>query len=123
MKKTFKILSILYLLFIVYYSIKPITSDSIISQYKLTDSGMIFHLAGYLVLSSVLFLSFSDRISIVRVFFLCLGLSVFLELTQIFIEYRNFNYFDIIGNVIGLFSFLCIFTLLNKFYPTLIKNN
>jgi len=65
----------------------------------LTESGFFMHVLAYF---TALWLGLSAFHSRQKVFYFLLFYSSFLEYMQVFLPFRNFNYWDICANVLGL---------------------
>ena len=73
----------------------------------LTESGFFLHLFAYLILTILGYFAYPHRKFIIFSFVSLY--SVFMEIVQIFIPYRSFNYWDIVANFTGILLFvLCL---------------
>jgi VanZ family protein len=105
------------LLFITVYSILPDDKASIYDTLKLSQSGFFLHLAAYFVVTSLGVLSYrknSKNCSLI-IASLIIVYSSFLEIIQIFLPTRSFNWFDIFANAFGALLAILILYQLSKY--------
>ena len=80
---------------------------------KLTESGMILHFVGYFVASSLCYWAFRKD-TLFFILFSCFSIflfSVVLEIVQLYLPYRTFNWWDVAANALGVFFFVAIWLL------------
>ena len=95
-----------WILAITALSVIPYSKDGIASL-KLTESGMILHLVSYFVASSLCYWAFRKD-TLFFILFSCFSIflfSVVLEIVQLYLPYRTFNWWDVAANGVGIFFF------------------
>jgi glycopeptide antibiotics resistance protein len=85
-------------------------------DYTFPRSDKIYHFLSYLLMSTFGFLAYSDK-NFFRLFLFLLSLGFFLEVFQLWIPNRYFEFLDLIANFSGvLLSFLLFVILHKKFF-------
>jgi len=90
-------------------SVIPYSKNGIASL-QVTESGMVLHLVGYFVASSLCYWAFRKN-TLFFILFSCFSIflfSVVLEIVQLYLPYRTFNPMDIAANALGIFFFFAI---------------
>jgi len=113
-----KIGFIFWIFFLTVFSVLPdINSGAIqFSSYKLTSSGFFLHLFSFFMAAFLCSKAFS-KVSFN--FILTSGIVIFiysilLEIIQVFLPYRTFNYYDILANFVGVALGTIIFGIFTK---------
>lgn len=89
-------------------------SKDLLMSVKLTSSGFVMHGIAYFVGILLCYFSFTKKnIS----FVLWAGLLIFiysvvLEVVQFYLPYRTFNVYDVVGNGVGILSFVFIWVMI-----------
>jgi VanZ family protein len=109
----------IWMLFLTVFSVLPdFKSSSIqLTSYKLTSSGFFIHLFSFFIAASLCFKAFKHSS---YNFILTSGIVIFLysillEVVQVFLPYRTFNYYDILANFVGIGLGIIIFIFYPKF--------
>ena len=92
---------------IVALSIIPYSKNGV-AFFKLTESGMVLHFVGYFVASSLCYWAFRKD-TLFFILFSCFSIflfSVVLEVVQLYLPYRTFNWWDVVANLVGILSFV-----------------
>jgi len=90
-------------------SVTPYSKNGIASL-QLTESGMILHAVGYFVASSLCYWAYRKD-TLFFILFSCFSIflfSVVLEIVQLYLPYRTFNWWDIAANGVGISFFFVI---------------
>ena len=114
-----KIAFIIWMLLLTIFSVLPDSNSGIIqlTSYKLTSSGFFIHLFSFFIAASLCFKAFKHSS---YNFILTSGIVIFLysillEVVQVFLPYRTFNYYDILANFVGIGLGIIIFIFYPKF--------
>ena len=101
-----KIGFISWILLLTIFSVLPDSNSGIIqlTSYKLTSSGFFLHLLSFFIAALLCSKAFSkNSFSLVFTSGILIFLySILLEVVQVFLPYRTFNYYDILANFIGI---------------------
>ncbi len=113
-----KIAFITWMLIIMVFSILPNFNSGVIqlTSYKLTTSGFFIHLFSYFIatlLCSKAFRKVSFNFILTSVVIISLY-GILLEVVQLFLPYRTFNYYDILANFVGIALGTAIFVTYSK---------
>ena len=114
-----KIAFIIWMLLLTIFSVLPDSNSGIIqlTSYKLTSSGFFIHLISFFIAALLYFKAFKHGsfnfifLSGIPIFLY----SILLEVIQIFLPYRTFNYYDILANFVGISLGIIIFVFYPKF--------
>ena len=114
-----KIVFITWILLLTIFSVLPSFNSGVIqlTSYKLTSSGFFLHLFSFFIAALLCFKAFKHG---GFNFVLTLGIaillySILLEVIQVFLPYRTFNYYDILANFVGIGLGIIIFVYYPKF--------
>jgi len=101
------------------FSVLPDSNSGVIqlTSYKLTSSGFFIHLFSFFIAALLCTKAFSkNSFSLVFTSGILIFLySILLEVVQVFLPYRTFNYYDILANFIGIGLGIIIFIFYPKF--------
>ena len=112
MRITYKILFFIWFGLIVFFSVVPNSAgdQSLLAKMSLTRSGFFQHVFGYFVLTGLAFFAFGKK----RFWLYLVGIvlvGVLLETVQYVMPSRTFNVYDVVGNCLGILSFVFIWVL------------
>ena len=114
-----KIFFIIWMFSITVFSVLPDSNSGVIqlTSYKLTSSGFFIHLISFFIatfLCSKAFKQSSNNFVYLSVILIFLY-SILLEVVQVLLPYRTFNYYDILANFVGINLGIIIFVFYPKF--------
>ena len=109
MRITYKLLFFIWFGLIVFASVVPNSAgdQSFLAKMALTKSGFFQHVFGYFVLSALAFFAFEKK----RFWLYLMGIvlvGVLFEAVQYVMPTRTFNVYDVVGNGVGILSFVVI---------------
>ena len=109
MRITYKLLFFIWFGLIVFASVVPNSAgdQSFLAKMALTKSGFFQHVFGYFVLSALAFFAFEKK----RLWLYLMGIvlvGVLFEAVQYVMPTRTFNVYDVVGNGVGILSFVVI---------------
>ena len=109
MRITYKILFFIWFGLSVFASVVPNSAgdQSFLAKMALTKSGFFQHVFGYFVLSALAFFAFEKK----RLWLYLMGIvlvGVLFEAVQYVMPTRTFNVYDVVGNGVGILSFVVI---------------
>ena len=112
MRITYKILFFIWFGLIVFASVVPNSAgdQSFLSKMSLTQSGFFLHVFGYFVLTALAYRAFEKK----RLWLYLMGIvlvGVLFEAVQYVMPSRTFNVYDVVGNGVGILSFVFIWVL------------
>jgi len=114
-----KIAFITWILLLSTFSVLPDSNSGVIqlTSYKFTSSGFFLHLLSFFIAALLYFKAFKHGSFN---FVLTSGILIFLysmllEIFQVFLPYRTFNYYDILANFVGINLGIIIFVFYPKF--------
>ena len=114
-----KIVFITWILLLTIFSVLPSFNSGVIqlTSYKLTSSGFFLHLFSFFIAALLCFNAFKHGSFnfVLTSGVLIILYSILLEVIQIFLPYRTFNYFDILANSVGIGLGIIIFVYYPKF--------
>ena len=116
MKHFYKYIAVSATLFVIYMSLKPPDASSQISSFFYLPGDKTLHVFCYFTLTIIYFFSFyNSKKKVFLSSFFSFLLGFILELLQILkIFKREFDYFDILSNTLGIF--IAILILYKKYY-------
>ena len=108
-----------WILLLTAFSALPDSTSVVIqlTSYKLTSSGFFLHFFSFFIAAFLCSKAFTqDSINSVLLSGVLIFLySILLEVIQIFLPYRTFNYYDIMANFVGISLGMIIFVFYPKF--------
>ena len=114
-----KIVFITWVLLLTVFSVLPDSNSGVIqlTSYKLTSSGFFLHLFSFFIAALLCFKAFKHGgFNFVLTSGTAILLySILLEVLQVFLPYRTFNYYDILANSVGISFGIIIFVYYPKF--------
>ncbi len=118
MKKFFKIISYIYVIFLTIAFLIPLDFFLVThfveeENRPSNNSSYLIHIIFFSILYLLFYFSFSDKL---KIFLFCIFYSIVLEFVQLF-TYRGFQFFDILFNILG----ILISILLILFFRNLIS--
>ena len=104
-----KVLFFIWFGLIVFFSVVPNSAgdQSFLAKMALTKSGFFLHVFGYFVLTGLAFFAFAKK----RLWLYLMGIvliGVLFEAVQYVMPTRTFNVYDVVGNGVGILSFVVI---------------
>ena len=104
-----KVLFFIWFGLIVFFSVVPNSAgdQSFLSKMALTKSGFFLHVFGYFVLTGLAFFAFAKK----RFWLYLMGIvliGVLFEAVQYVMPTRTFNVYDVVGDGVGILSFVFI---------------
>ena len=118
MKKFFKIISYIYIIFLTIVFLIPLDFFLVThfvekENRPSNNSSYLIHIIFFSILYLLFYFSFSNKL---KIFLFCIFYSIILEFGQLF-TYRGFQFFDILFNILG----ILISILLILFFRNLIS--
>ncbi len=109
MRISYKILFFIWFGVIVFASIVPNSAgdQSFLSKMALTKSGFFQHVFGYFVLTALACLAFGKKMLWLYLVGIVL-MGVLFEAVQYALPYRTFNWYDVVGNGVGVMHFVVV---------------
>ena len=97
---------------IVFFSVVPNNAgdQSFLAKMSLTQSGFFLHVFGYFVLTALAYRAFEKK----RLWLYLMGIvlvGVLFEAVQYVMPSRTFNVYDVVGNGVGILSFVFIWVI------------